>query len=166
MSCCIRVNHPIAPYFMAAPSAGSSPDQQEILQRLRGQQVFGQLWGHTVAHGPQSCLQAQCMPVVNPQSPPSSEGVFLSSSSASHGSNTTNSGMHADARTNISASLQTSCLSASVALVSSKSSHTEHTAGSAGMLMWSLSAQKTPVSLPDGVLQDLLLWSCPGGLRT
>ena len=44
--------------------------------------------------------------------------------------------MHADARTKSLASLQTSCLSASVAFVSSKSSQTEHTGGSAGMLMW------------------------------
>lgn len=44
------------------------------------------------------------MPVVNPQAP-SSDGAILSSICASHGSNTTESGMHADARTKIAASL-------------------------------------------------------------
>lgn len=47
------VIHPSAPCFEGSPHLlNASPDQQEILQGLRGQQVFGQFWGNTVAHGP------------------------------------------------------------------------------------------------------------------
>ena len=49
----VAVTHPTAPCFQGSPRLlEASPDQQEILQGLRGQQMFGQLGGDTIAHGP------------------------------------------------------------------------------------------------------------------
>ena len=89
------------------------------------------------------------MPVVTPQPPFIERGCPLVQLCQARIEHSEESGMHADARTIIAASLQTSCLSASVALVSSKSSQTEPTGGSAGMLMWFCQRQNASLTATD-----------------